>query len=63
MGKVNFDGDALPDGTAVTVLGRDGDEWFEVPPGLEQELDLALEEAARGEIMPAAQVVARLRAI
>jgi hypothetical protein len=62
-GKVIFDGEALPEGTLVTVLGRDGAESFEVPPDLEHDLDLALAEAARGETLSAAEVVARLRAI
>jgi hypothetical protein len=61
-GRVVLDGDGLPEGTIVTVLAPEGDETFEVPPELERELDESLAQAARGETIPVAEVLARLRA-
>jgi hypothetical protein len=62
-GKVVVDGDPLPDGTVVTILARDADETFEVPPELEAELLESLAEAARGETISADELIERLRRI
>ena len=62
-GKVVVEGDPLPDGTVVTILARDADETFEVPPELETELQESLAEAARGETISADEVIERLRRI
>lgn len=61
-GKVVVDGDALPEGMLVTVLARENDETFNVPPDLEAELDDSLEQAARGETITVADALKRLRA-
>jgi len=37
-GKVVVDGDPLPEGAVVTILAREADETFEVPPALEAAL-------------------------
>jgi len=63
QGKVVFDGEALPDGTVVTVFGRDERETFDVPPELEQELDESLAQAARGETMSVSEALSRLRSL
>lgn len=60
-GRVVLDGHRLPEGTFVTVLAPEGDETFEVPPELEHELDESLAQAARGETIPVAEVLERLR--
>ena len=62
-GKVVIDGDALPEGTVVTVLAPEGDEIFDVPPELEHELDESLEQAARGQTIPVAEAIRQMRAI
>jgi hypothetical protein len=62
-GKVVVEGDPLPDGTIVTILARDADETFEVPPEMETELQESLAEAARGEAISADEVIERLRRI
>lgn len=61
QGKVVVEGDALPEGAIVTVLSADGPETFEVPADLEVELAESLAQAARGEALPVADVLARLR--
>ena len=61
-GKVVIEGSLLPEGSVVTVLAVAGDESFEVPPELEQELDESLAQAARGETVPVAAALVRLRA-
>ena len=51
----------LPEGAAVTVLADTGDGEFDVPPELEADLMNALDEADRGDVIPASAVLARLR--
>ena len=34
-GKIVVEGDPLPEGAVVTILAREADETFEVPPELE----------------------------
>lgn len=62
-GKVVVEGDPLPDGTVVTVIARDAEETFEVPPELEAELLESIAQADRGETISADEVIERLRRI
>jgi hypothetical protein len=48
-GKVVVEGEPLPEGTVVTILAREADKTFEVPPELEAELAASIAEADRGE--------------
>jgi hypothetical protein len=61
-GKIVLDGATLPEGTVVTVLAPEGDGTFVVPPELEQELDESIAQSIRGETIPAAEVLRKLRA-
>jgi hypothetical protein len=63
QGKVVIEGDALPEGTVVTVLAVGDGETFEVPAELEAELAESLAQAARGETVPVADALARLRSL
>jgi hypothetical protein len=51
----------LPEGAAVTVLADTTDGDFDVPQDLEADLLRALDEADRGDVVPASAVLARLR--
>jgi len=62
-GKVVIDGGALPEDAVVTVLAPESDDTFDIPPELEQERDESLAQAARGETIPLADVLRKLRAI
>ena len=62
-GKIVLEGATLPEGTVVTVLARDSDETFDLPPELEAELAASIAEADRGEIISAAELLERLRRI
>src|SRR5713101_1089296 len=62
-GKVVVEGDPLPEGTIVTILARESDETFEVPPELEAELLESTAQAERGETIPADELIERLRRI
>ena len=62
-GKVVVEGASLPDGTVVTILAREMDETFEVPPELEAELLASIAEANRGDTISAAELLERLRRI
>ena len=62
-GKVVVDGDPLPEGAVVTILARDADETFEVPPELEAELLESIAQADRGETISADELLERLRRI
>jgi hypothetical protein len=62
-GKVVVEGDRLPDGTVVTIIARDADETFEVPPELEADLLESIAQADRGETISADEVIERLRRI
>jgi hypothetical protein len=62
-GKIVLEGATLPEGTVVTVLARDTDETFELPPELATELAASIAEADRGEIVSAAELFERLRRI
>ncbi len=62
-GKVVVEGESLPEGTRVTILVREADETFEVPPELEAELLESIAEADRGETTSAEEMIERLRRI
>ncbi|HKH49000.1 MAG TPA: hypothetical protein VKM72_30415 [Thermoanaerobaculia bacterium] len=62
-GKVVVEGEPLPEGTVVTILAREADETFEVPPELEAELLASIAEADRGETISADELIERLRRI
>ena len=56
-----LEGDAFAEGAEVTVLAREDDETFSVSPEQEDELLSAIAELERGESVPAAELLARLR--
>ena len=60
-GKIVVEGEPLPEGAVVTILAREADETFEIPPELEAELSESIAEADRGETLPAAELIERLR--
>ncbi len=60
-GQVVVEGEPLPEGAVVTILVRESDETFEVPPELEAELLESLAEADRGETISADELLERLR--
>jgi hypothetical protein len=60
-GKIVIEGEPLPEGTVVTVLAREEEETFDVPPELERELIESLAQADRGEALPAEVALKRLR--
>lgn len=60
-GKVVVDGDPLPEGAVVTILAREADETFEVPPELEAALQESMAQADRGETISADELIGRLR--
>ena len=62
-GKVVVEGASLPDGTVVTILAREMDKTFDVPPELEAELLASIAQADRGETISAAELLERLRRI
>jgi hypothetical protein len=62
-GKVVVEGEPLPEGAVVTILAREADETFEVPPELEAELLESIAEADRGETISVDEVIDRLRRI
>jgi hypothetical protein len=62
-GKIVVEGEPLPEGAAVTILVREGNESFEVPPELEAELAESIAEADRGETISADELIERLRRI
>lgn len=60
-GHIVLEGEPLPDGAVVTVLARDVDESFELDAAAEAELLLSLQEADRGELIPADEVLRTFR--
>lgn len=62
-GKIVVDGEPLPEGAVVTILAREADETFEIPPELEAELSESLAQAERGETISAEEMLERLRRI
>ncbi len=57
------EGEALPEGAVVTILVREAEETFEVPPELEAEFLEPIAEADRGETISAEELIERLRRI
>jgi len=60
-GRIEVDSAALPEGTKVTVLAREGEESFELGPEDEAALLAAIAEAERGETVGAAEVLRKIR--
>lgn len=60
-GKVIVEGDPLPEGLVVTILARESDETFVVPPELEAELLESIAEADSGQTIAADELLSRLR--
>ena len=59
-GKVVLEGVTLEEGSFVTVLARDEEGGITVGPEEEAELLLSIAEADRGEMVSAAEVLAKL---
>ena len=51
----------LEEGAAVTILADTQEREFDVPKEVETDLLAALDEAERGDVVPASDVLARLR--
>jgi hypothetical protein len=62
-GKIIVEGEPLPEGMVVTVLAREEEETFDVPPEFERELMESLAQADRGEAVPADEALKRLRGV
>jgi hypothetical protein len=62
-GKVVVEGEPLPEGIVVTILAREADETFEMPPELKADLAASIAEADRGETISADELINRLRRI
>lgn len=60
-GAIQLDGEGLPEGAIVTVLTHEGDETFELGPEQEAQLLKALDEAERGEVIGASQLLEQIR--
>ena len=61
--KIIVEGEPLPEGMVVTILAREAQEAFEVPPELEAELLESIAEADRGDTISADELLQRLRRI
>jgi len=62
-GKFVVKSDPLPEGAVVTIVARDGDETFEVPPEFDAELLESIAQVDRGETISADELLERLRRI
>ena len=60
-GKIQLDGESLPEGAVVTVLTHEDDETFELGPKQEAQLLKAISEAERGEVINASQLLQQIR--
>lgn len=60
-GKVLVEGEALPEGSTVTVLLREDNETFELTPEDEVELLASIAEIERGEFISGDELLERLR--
>ena len=60
-GHIEVEGEPLPEGTVVTLLAREADETFELDAAAEAEILESLAEADRGELVPADEVLRKLR--
>jgi hypothetical protein len=59
-GKVELEGDPLPEGCVVTVLAPDGDEFCELTVEEETLLVASIQQAEAGRVRPATDVLADL---
>jgi hypothetical protein len=60
-GQIVIEGEPLREGSVVTVIARDEDETFDLDAAAEADLLLSLEEADRGELIPAEVVLRTFR--
>jgi hypothetical protein len=60
-GQVIVEGESLPEGSVVTVLAREEDETFQLDASAEAELLESIGQADRGELIPAEEVLRKLR--
>ena len=60
-GTIQLDGESLPEGAIVTVLTREGDETFELGQEQEAQLLKVLDEAERGDVISASQLLQQIR--
>lgn len=60
-GKVVVEGEALREGSTVTILLREDEESFELTPEEEEELLESIAEIERGEFISGEQLLERLR--
>lgn len=60
-GKVVVEGEALAEGSTVTVVLRDADESFDLTPEEEAELLASIAAIERGEFFSGNQLLERLR--
>jgi len=60
-GQIVIEGDPLPDGALVTIVSPETDESFELDAPSEAELLESIAEADRGELIPAEEVLRKLR--
>lgn len=60
-GKVVVEGEALAEGSTVTIVQREDDESFELTAGEEAELLASIGEIERGEYITQDQLLERLR--
>ena len=60
-GRVEVEGEPLPEGAEVTVLVREGEETFELDAELEAELLESLAQADRGEVISLEEMKRMLR--
>jgi hypothetical protein len=60
-GKIVVEGDSLKEGTKVTVVQREDEEFFELTPEEESELLASIAEIERGEYITGEELLERLR--
>lgn len=60
-GKIVPLGGQFPEGAVVTIVAFEGSGTFELTPEAEAALERSLEEADRGDVVPADQVLSELR--
>ena len=60
-GKVVVEGEPLAEGTKVTVVLREDEEFFELTPEEEAELLASIAEIERGEYITGEELLERLR--
>jgi hypothetical protein len=60
-GKIEVEGDPLPEGCTVTILAPDEDGFFELGPREEEELLAAIAEADAGDVIDGEQFFRELR--